>query len=194
MAAVIAAPPAAAPRQFVLCAMRGPDVKVDGDVSEWPWQDATRVIRVEQDLNGDVLDLPKGRACATWDTETLCLGLHFAVAEGTGEGDLVEISLRSRSVNNATVFGVKLEVEVPPGLTLRSGYSAVARIELARVDGVLVIPERLVDYRDGGAFVLIGDGGSGTLEKEIGAGLSDGLTVEITEGLAEGDEVLERVF
>lgn len=109
-------------------------------------------------------------------------------------GELVEISLRSRSVNNATVFGVKLEVEVPPGLTLRSGYSAVARIELARVDGVLVIPERLVDYRDGGAFVLIGDGGSGTLEKEIGAGLSDGLTVEITEGLAEGDEVLERVF
>ena len=94
-AAVVAAPGPAAARQYVLRAMPGPDVKVDGDLSEWPWQDGTRVIRIEQDLNGDVLGTPKGRACATWDTEALCLGLHFAVAGGKGEAYTVEVSLRN---------------------------------------------------------------------------------------------------
>ena len=110
-------------------------------------------------------------------------------------GELTEISLRSRQMNNSTVFPVELSVAPPPELVLRSGYSAVARIELERAENVLVLPERLVSYRDGAAFVLRDDGDSGgSTEVQIGAGLSDGLTVEITEGLAEGDEVLERIF
>ncbi len=110
------------------------------------------------------------------------------------EGELVEISLRSRIVNNATVFDVKLAVTPPPELVLRSGYSAVARIELQRTEDVLVLPERVVDYRGEKAFVVMSDGKGGTIEKEVGAGLSDGLTVEITRGLEAGDEVLERVW
>ena len=109
-------------------------------------------------------------------------------------GELVEVSLRSRSLNNATVFDVKLSVTPPEELVLRSGYSAVARIELARAEDVLVLPERVVDYRGAKAFVLVSDGRGGTTEREISAGLSDGLTVEILEGLNEGDEVLERVW
>ena len=110
------------------------------------------------------------------------------------EGELVEISLRSRVVNNATMFDVKLAVTPPPELVLRSGYSAVARIELERAEDVLVLPERVVDYRGEKVFVLVSDGRGGTVEKEVGAGLSDGLTVEITRGLEVGDEVLERVW
>lgn len=110
------------------------------------------------------------------------------------EGELIEVSLRSRSLNNATVFDVKLSVMPPEALVLRSGYSAVARIELARVADVLVLPERVVDYRDGKAVVLVRDGSEGMVEREIAVGLSDGLTVEILEGLTEGDDVLEQIW
>ena len=106
------------------------------------------------------------------------------------KGELVEIALRSRVVNNATVFAVRLDVSPPEGTVLRAGYSAVARIELARAENVLVLPERVVEYRGGGAFVRMADGS----EREVEAGTSDGITVEIKSGLAEGNEVLERVY
>ena len=54
------------------------------------------------------------------------------------------------------------------------------------------LPERVVDYRDGDAIVLV-PGTDGTpQERVIQTGVSNGLTVEITEGLREGDLVLER--
>ncbi len=109
-------------------------------------------------------------------------------------GELVSIALRSRTVNNATVFDVKLSVERPPDVVLRSGYSAVARVEVARAEDVLVLSERVVDYREGSAFVRVDDGRGGDLEREVQTGLSDGLNVEITGGLAEGDVVLERIY
>jgi len=41
--------------------------------------------------------------------------------------------------------------------------------------------------------VLVRDGDAEAIEREVTAGLSDGLVVEIAEGLTEGDEVLERI-
>ena len=105
-------------------------------------------------------------------------------------GTLTEIALRSRTQNNATVFAVRLDVTPPEDAVLRSGYSAVARIEIARAEDVLVLPERVVDYRGELAFVRTADG----QEREIQVGLSDGLDVEVRGDLDEGDLVLERVY
>lgn len=112
------------------------------------------------------------------------------------EAKLVEISLRSRSVNNATVFDVKLAVTPPPELVLRSGYSAVAHVEVERAADVLVLPERVVDYSGDRTTVRVRVRGAGDEqdEVEITTGLSDGLQVEIRSGLNEGDEVLERIY
>jgi multidrug efflux pump subunit AcrA (membrane-fusion protein) len=59
---------------------------------------------------------------------------------------------------------------------------------------VLVVPERLVEDREGGSFVTVVGPGSEPAERAIQTGLSDGLTVEVTAGLEEGDLVLERAF
>ncbi len=141
-------------------------------------------------FRGTVGEIDVGRLRAGMRAE-LDIGALPAVVVA---GELIEVSLRSRSVNNATVFDVKLSVTPPEGLVLRSGYSAVARIELARVEQVPVLPERLVEYRGEQAFVLVADEEGGATEREIVAGLSDGLTVEIVEGLGEGDAALERVW
>jgi HlyD family secretion protein len=109
-------------------------------------------------------------------------------------GQLIEIALKAQSINNAVQFEVKLAVDPPANLVLRSGFSAVARIELEAATDVLILPERVVDFRDGKAWVLQDDGQGGQREVEVQLGLSDGLTVEIQSGLAEGDQVLERSY
>jgi len=106
--------------------------------------------------------------------------------------ELIEIARRSILQNNATVFPVLMEIETPEGVILRSGYSAVAEIETDSRQDVLILPERVVEFREDGAFVLIPGAGSEPEERAIQTGLSDGLIVEVTEGLQEGDTVLER--
>ncbi|MCB1128220.1 MAG: efflux RND transporter periplasmic adaptor subunit, partial [Verrucomicrobiae bacterium] len=91
-------------------------------------------------------------------------------------GELVEIALKSTLRDNATVFRVLMAVETPPGVRLRSGYSAVAEIEVDRRDDVLVLPERVVAFRDGQAFVRVPAGNGQISEKPVATGLSDGLT------------------
>jgi HlyD family secretion protein len=104
---------------------------------------------------------------------------------------LTEIALKSTVQNNATVFPVLMEVHAAPGIVLRSGYSAVAEIEIERRQGILTLPERMVEFRNDQAFVRVPCEKGRPQEREISTGLSDGLTVEITAGLAESDEVLE---
>jgi HlyD family secretion protein len=108
------------------------------------------------------------------------------------DGKLVEIGLKAGERNNAVVFDVRIALDGPPPAVLRSGYAAVADIEVERREGVLVLPERLVEFRGGRSFVGIPDGRGGRAEKEVRTGLGDGLVVEVLDGLAEGDEVVEK--
>lgn len=108
-------------------------------------------------------------------------------------GQLVEIALKGQERNNAMVFDVLISLEATPVAFLRSGYSAVAEIEIDRRHNVLTLPERVIEFRGSQAFVQVSNGRGEILTKEIETGLSDGFTVEIVGGLAEGDEVLERL-
>ena len=108
-------------------------------------------------------------------------------------GKIVEIALKGMQTNNAMVFEVLIQLEKPPKTILRSGYSAVADVEIERRADVLTLPERLVEFREGKGYVLVPSGRGGSGKKEVETGLSDGLTVEIRRGLEEGAEVLEPV-
>ncbi len=109
-------------------------------------------------------------------------------------GQLAEIAFTSETRNNAVLFGVRIVLDQPPVGVFRSGYSAVAEIEVERRENVPALPERVVDFRSDGAYVMVPDGAGGRREQQIEAGLSDGMTVEILSGLAEGDVVLERTY
>lgn len=109
------------------------------------------------------------------------------------DGTVREISLKASVRDNAVVFDALLDVKAPEDLTIRSGYSAVAEIELDRRQSALVLPERVVDFRGAKAYVQVPDPRGGRSEREIETGLSDGLTVEVVSGLEEGSEVLEKV-
>lgn len=115
-----------------------------------------------------------------------------AIPDKEVTGMLRKISPKARKQEAATIFDVEADlVPVKDGPVLRAGYSTTARIAIARADSVLVVPERCVKYEGTDATVRLSGKDGKPVEKKITTGLSDGLTVEVKDGLAAGDKVLE---
>lgn len=109
------------------------------------------------------------------------------------EGVVSRISLKAKQQDNATVFPVEITITETHGVTLRAGYSANADIIIRQMSDVITIPERLVRMDEGKSYIEVPGSEPGSrVEKEIELGLSDAITVAVTDGLDEGDRVLER--
>jgi len=110
-------------------------------------------------------------------------------------GTLSRISLKSQKRDNATVFEVEIgDLVVPEQIVLRAGYSANADIIIQRAEDVLVLPERVLEFRGDSTFVRLPPAApeADPEERFIEIGMSDGIQVEIKSGLALGDAVLEK--
>jgi HlyD family secretion protein len=107
-------------------------------------------------------------------------------------GTLTKISLKADKKENATVFPIEVAVPTSSNSTLRAGYSANVNVIIRHKDSVLVIPERVVTFRNDSAFVKVVLGPGKEEERLIKTGLSDAISIEVTEGLKEGDEVIEK--
>jgi HlyD family secretion protein len=110
----------------------------------------------------------------------------------TVDGVLARISLKARTEESATVFPVEIAIEVPEEVQLRAGFSANADILMEERQDVLVIPERVVHYDGDDAWVEVPGPGETRERVDIRTGLSDAISVEVLDGLEEGDEVLEK--
>lgn len=109
------------------------------------------------------------------------------------EAKLSKIAPKSKTSEGATQFDVELELTPGKDVVLRAGYSANAEIAIRSKDAVLLIPERLVTFLEGKASVEVpGPEGAEPVKHSIQVGLSDGLQVEVAQGLKEGDPVVER--
>lgn len=108
-------------------------------------------------------------------------------------GEVSRISLKAIEQDNATVFPIEIAIRDTKGTVLRAGYSANADIIIQRMANVLTLPERVIEMRDGKSFVDVPGVESGSREeREISVGLSDAITIVVTDGLEEGAKVLER--
>lgn len=108
------------------------------------------------------------------------------------KGEVSLISLKARKQENITVFPIEVTITESKGGTLRAGFSATARVIIAQRDSVLALPERVVTFRNDSSFVRIPQGTKDSKEVYIKTGLSDGIYIEVIEGLKEGQEVLEK--
>jgi HlyD family secretion protein len=108
------------------------------------------------------------------------------------KGKVKLISLKAQKEDNQTVFPVEIMVTDLDGSVLRAGYSANASIIIAQKDSVLSIPERVVTFQNDSSFVFIPKGEKDKEKVVIKTGLSDAITIEVLEGLQEGQEVLEK--
>jgi HlyD family secretion protein len=116
-----------------------------------------------------------------------------AIPDSAVDGRVYKIAPKSKTAEGATLFDVEIELLPTKDVTLRAGYSANADIVVREKKDVLLLPERLVTFADGKATVEIpGAGEAEPVKKEIKVGLSDGINVEVAEGLKQKDQVVER--
>ncbi len=101
------------------------------------------------------------------------------------------IAPKGTEQNGAMMFEIKGAATIPDTVIIRAGYSANAEIVLNERVNVLTIPEANVEMEDDKSFVqLITDTTTQVVTRtEIQTGLSDGLTIEVTEGLKAGDMI-----
>ena len=101
------------------------------------------------------------------------------------------ISPKGKEENGAIQFEIKADVRLKEGQFIRAGYSANANIVLDRKDSVMVIPEGLLKFEEDSSYVeiLIGEEEQQFEKRYVQTGLSDGINIEITEGLKKEDKV-----
>jgi HlyD family secretion protein len=107
-------------------------------------------------------------------------------------GRLSKISLKAEKKDNATVFPIEIAIPKSSNSVLRAGYSANANVIIQKKDSVLMIPERVVTFRNDSALVKVAIGPGKDEERLIKTGLSDAINIEVLQGLKEGDEVIEK--
>ncbi|MGN6110200.1 MAG: efflux RND transporter periplasmic adaptor subunit [Kofleriaceae bacterium] len=112
-----------------------------------------------------------------------------AIEKETLDGKLEYISPKGKEIDGAIQFEIKAAVTKKPGMQIRANYSANADIVLDEKKQVMAIREALVQYKDGKPFVEIETTPQTFVKKDIKLGLSDGIKVEILEGVTKTDKI-----
>jgi|WetSurMetagenome_2_1015567.scaffolds.fasta_scaffold117205_2 HlyD family secretion protein len=107
-------------------------------------------------------------------------------------GTLSKISPKAHKEEGSTVFDVEINLADASATTLRAGYSANADIIITKKENILLIPERLITFAGDTAYIEIQDSIGTIAKKKIETGLSDGINIEVTNGLDSGRAVVER--
>ncbi|MEZ9409418.1 MULTISPECIES: efflux RND transporter periplasmic adaptor subunit [Vibrio] len=120
------------------------------------------------------------------------------------EGVLTKIAIQSESLNSTADsssgksfdngFEVEVgELKIPQDVRLRSGFSSSAQIILVKSENVLILPERALQFEGDSPNVLIPDSSEQGFHKQaVKLGLSDGINVEVIEGVELDEAVIDN--
>jgi HlyD family secretion protein len=112
-----------------------------------------------------------------------------AIEDQRLDGTLEYNAPKGKEIVGAMQFEIKAKVAVKPNVTIRANYSANADIVLDEKKQVLAIREALVQYKDGKPFVEIETAPQVFVRKDVKLGLSDGIKVEVLEGVTKADRI-----
>lgn len=108
------------------------------------------------------------------------------------DASLEYVSPKGEEKSGAIQFEIKAAVTIPDSVFIRAGYSANAEIVVKKAENVMTIPESAVEFSGDSAFVYLlkAEKPRQLFEKhEIKTGLSDGIKIEVTEGLAGENKI-----
>ena len=93
--------------------------------------------------------------------------------------------------NGAIQFEIKGTLNKTDSTFIRAGLSANASIILARADSVMALKEALIQYdpKTKNPYVEVEVGAQNFERKDIELGVSDGINVEIKEGISKEDKI-----
>jgi len=121
-------------------------------------------------------------------------GMDLVLSIGAIENEkydakLEYISPKGVEENGAIQFEIKADVNLKDGQFIRAGYSANADIVLDRRDSVLTINEKLLQFSNDSSFVEIEVADQIFEKKHVETGLSDGIQIEVKQGLTKDDKI-----
>ena len=164
----------------------------EGDIIPSPSMAPQPVIRL---INPDLLELLID--VDEIDIPLVTLGQAAAVnvdalPDQAFSGKVTSIYPVPVEVGGVVLYKVKISLE-SPGSGIKIGMSASADIVAEERRGVLIVPSRAVTHNDLGQTVVRVQTGEEIQERPVKVGLDDGLRVQITSGLAEGETVIVEV-
>ncbi len=110
----------------------------------------------------------------------------------TFDAVLEYISPKGVEENGANQFEIKAAIHVPDTVKIRSGYSANAEIVLEHANKVLAVPESTIEFSGDTTFVYVMTDSVPEQKferKQVKAGMSNGIKIEIKEGVAAADKI-----
>lgn len=122
------------------------------------------------------------------------IGMKLAIKVGAIEKDKLEgkleyIAPKGKLIEGAIQFEIKAAVAKKEGIEIRANYSANADIVLDERKQVLAIREALVQYQDDKPFVEVETEPQTFVRRDVKLGLSDGIKVEVLEGITKTDKI-----
>lgn len=126
----------------------------------------------------------------------LSVGMPMEISIGAIQDRVINATLeyvapKGSEESGAILFEMKAAIEMPDDIFIRAGYSANADIILDKREDAISIPESCVEFENDSAFVYLAKGDSNIEfdKKFVKVGLSDGINIEVTEGLQLNDKV-----
>ena len=168
---------------------------VDGMVLEIPVEEGSSVIERNNFNEGtsiasiaDMNSLIFEGLVDESDVGKLKEGMPLELTVGAIENEkfdavLEYISPKGVEEEGTVKFTVKAAVKPSKDVFLRAGYSANGDIILDRRDSVIALKERDVIFKNDSTFVEVKTGENQTEKKQIKVGLSDGIQIEVLEGI-----------
>ncbi|MFH6983156.1 efflux RND transporter periplasmic adaptor subunit [Marinoscillum sp. 108] len=125
------------------------------------------------------------------------VGMDLSLSVGAIEGVIFNaklefISPKGESDEGAIKFDIKAAVDLKEEYFLRAGYSATADIILQKASDVLAIKESNLIFEGDDIFVEVRTGEQQFERRQVKTGLSDGINIQIAEGLTE-EEVIKKL-
>jgi HlyD family secretion protein len=151
---------------------------------------AGTTVAVIADMNDMIFDGRVDEAEVAKIKEGMKLSIKVgAIEKERLDGTLEFIAPKGKEQDGAIQFEVKAAVKTKDGIQIRANYSANADIVLEEKKQVLAIREALVQYDNGKPYVEIETAPQTFVKKDVKLGLSDGIKVEILEGVAKADRI-----
>ena len=127
----------------------------------------------------------------------LQVGMALLLTIGAVEGKPLEATLehiapKGVEENGAIQFEIRAALSKETDALIRANYSANADIVLERRDKVLAIDEGLLKFEGDKSFVEVETTPQTFVRREVKTGLSDGIAIEVLNGLQEADKIKSK--
>lgn len=169
------------------------DVKIGSTITETNTFNEGTTIAIVADMSDMVFE---GRVDES-EVGRIRVGMPLQIVVGALDnrridGTLEYISPRGALLDGTVQFEIRAAIQPEEGLFIRAGSSANADIVLDRREQVLAINEAWLKFEKGQPYAEVEVGNQVFERRDLKLGLSDGLMVEVVEGLTAQESVKAR--